>query len=103
MYSDEVKRYRQVKANLENTQKTIERYVRTITRASGLLEDWKHVIIENAGVKFPITGSGKSIDANEWPAGKELAQTLANWHQTSRALQDAYNLLSEEDKKRVEL
>jgi hypothetical protein len=73
---------------LQRREVEILRMVATIQHAAKCLERWQAVSVVSGGAGFPkeVTMVGRSIDASTWPSPRQLADTLAAWHEAAEAL-----------------
>lgn len=96
-------RYLAVLRELQQREGEVLRMLSTIQRAVKCLERWQAVYIVNAGAGFPkeVTMVGRSIDATTWPTGRQLADTLAAWHETAETARTAWARLPRETRSSV--
>jgi hypothetical protein len=53
--------------------------------------------VSDVGVGFPI-GRDASINGRDWPGGKQLAETLAEWHKQYNDLRNKYQAVPGPDR-----
>lgn len=85
---------------LQEREREVLRVVATIQRAAKDLEHWQAVHVARSGAGFPkeVTMAGRTIDGSTWPTGRELADTLAAWHDTAESVRTAWARLSEDQR-----
>jgi hypothetical protein len=90
--------YRDALCELQHREGEVLRMVATIQQAAKCLEQWQAVHVIHAGAGFPkeVTMVGRSIDASTWPTGRQLAETLAAWHETAEIARTAWARLPAE-------
>ncbi len=83
---------------LQQREGEVLRMVAMIQQAAKCLEHWQAVHVIHAGAGFPkeVTMVGRSIDASTWPTARQLADTLAAWHETAEIARTAWARLSRE-------
>jgi hypothetical protein len=89
---DEGSRYLDALRELQQRESEIVRMVATIQQAAECLEHWQAVDVVHGGAGFPkeVTMVGRSIDASTWPTARQLADTLAAWHETAEVARTAW-------------
>jgi hypothetical protein len=83
---------------LHRREGDVLRMVATIQQAAKCLEHWQAVNVVHGGAGFPkeVTMVGRSIDASTWPTGRQLADTLALWHDIAEVARTAWAHLPRE-------
>jgi hypothetical protein len=83
---------------LQEREREVLRIVATIQRAAKDLEHWQAVHVVRTGAGFPkeVTMAGRTIDGSTWPTGRQLADTLAAWHDTAENVRTAWARLPKE-------
>lgn len=91
-------RYLDALRELQQREGEVLRMVATIQQAAKCLEHWQAVDVIHGGAGFPkeVTMVGRSIDASTWPTGRQLADTLAAWHETAEIARTAWTRLPRE-------
>jgi len=91
-------RYRDALRELQHREGEVLRLVATIQQAAKCLERWQAVHVVHEGVGFPkeVTMVGRSIDASTWPTARQIAETLAAWHETAEVARTAWARLPRE-------
>jgi hypothetical protein len=91
-------RYLGALRDLQQREGEVLRMVATIQRAAKHLERWQvvHVIHEGAGFPKEVTMVGRSIDASTWPTARQLADTLAAWHEAAEIARTTWARLPRE-------
>jgi hypothetical protein len=89
---DESRPYLDALRELQQRESEIVRMVATIQQAAKCLEHWQAVDVVHGGAGFPkeVTMVGRSIDASTWPTARQLADTLAAWHETAEVARTAW-------------
>ena len=82
----------------QEREREVLRIVATIQRAAKDLEHWQAVHVVRTGAGFPkeVTMAGRTIDGSTWPTGRQLADTLAAWHDTAESVRTAWARLPKE-------
>jgi hypothetical protein len=88
---------------LQQRESEIVRMVATIQQAAKCLEHWQAVDVVHGGAGFPkeVTMVGRSIDASTWPTARQLADTLAAWHENAEVARTAWAHLPREARSRM--
>ena len=91
-------RYLDALRELQQREGEVLRMVATIQQAAKCLEHWQAVYVVHGGAGFPkeVTMVGRSIDASTWPTARQLADTLAAWHETAEIARTAWARLPRE-------
>ena len=84
---------------LQIAERQVGKIVKTIQSLADKLNKWKQLSVSNVGVAFPaeITygRSQVSVNGNDWPSAKYLAEILSNWHQAWHDSRNAYRRIPE--------
>jgi nucleotide-binding universal stress UspA family protein len=85
--------YGDVLRHVGECERAVLRVVTTIQQAAKSLERWQAVSVTHAGAGFPkeVTMMGRVIEGASWPTGRELAETLAAWHEAAEAARVAWS------------
>ena len=91
-------RYLSALSEFGERERGVVRIVMTIQQAAKHLEHWQAVHVVHAGAGFPkeVTMVGRAIDASAWPTGRQIAETLAAWHEAAERARMAWARLPEE-------
>jgi hypothetical protein len=83
---------------LQRREGEVLRMVATIQQAAKCLEHWQAVDVVHGGAGFPkeVTMVGRSIDASTWPTGRQLADSLSQWHEAAEVARTAWARLPRE-------
>jgi hypothetical protein len=100
---DEGSLYLDALRELQRLEGEVLRLIATIQKAAKNLDHWQAVHVTNAGVGFPmeVTMVGRSIDAATWPTGRQLADTVAAWHEAAEVVRTKWGRLSRETRSRM--
>lgn len=105
MAQDPVRDYKIAKEQLDEAYTKMARLRRIITEASQNLQHPYEFMVSGTDVKFPSDVGlvrTPTLDATDWPSGKQIAQSLVNLHQTYRLAQNAWLNLSQAERAQVE-
>jgi hypothetical protein len=88
---------------LQRREGEVLRMVATIQQAAKCLEHWQAVDVVHGGAGFPkeVTMVGRSIDASTWPTGRQLADSLSQWHEAAEVARTAWAHLPRETRSRM--
>jgi hypothetical protein len=86
------KAYQEALRSVQQCEREVVRIVTVVQEAAKCLERWQAVHVARAGAGFPkeVTMAGRVIDASSWPTGRQLAETLAEWHSSAEAARVAW-------------
>jgi len=93
MSEDPIQPYLEALRNLEVITRQVEHVVGEIIKGAEALRDWKHVTVANGKTSFPAEALRNSINPDNWPTIQQLAETLSEWHQSRRAVENAWNAI----------
>ena len=93
MSEDPIQTYLEVLRNLEVVTRQVEHVVGEVIKVAGALRDWKHVTVANGKTSFPAEALKNSINPDNWPTIQQLAESLSGWHQSRRAVENAWNAI----------
>jgi diacylglycerol kinase family enzyme len=102
MAEDPIRKYSESNDELEKARTKVQKVQAIIVEVGQALNYPYQFVISNVGVGFPaeVTHSSmaKSLNANEWPTAKQIAEVIADLHQRRQHLESAWHSLSDADK-----
>ncbi|MBA3530578.1 MAG: hypothetical protein H0T73_01465 [Ardenticatenales bacterium] len=102
MTEDPISNYQRAIAALQAASARAEQYGALVTQTATSLREWKKVVMTNVEGEFPadlVAGRNtKSINGVDWPTAQQLADTLLNYHNAKKAVDTAWQAISEEQR-----
>jgi hypothetical protein len=95
---DAIEKYQQAVNELKAAVAGAERIVKVVLEGAASLRDWKHALVANATGAFPPElGAARNapLNANEWPSGQQLADSLIRYHDARSELRKAYEAVED--------
>ena len=95
---DAIERYQQAVNELKAASSGAERIVKIVLEGAGSLRDWKHALVANSTGGFPPElGSSRNapLNANEWPSGQQIADSLIRYHDARSEVRKAYEAVKD--------
>ncbi len=98
--------YRKSLDHVQNAERQVGKPIESIQPIGDRLNSWKQYSVSNVGVLFPsevtYDRSRGSLNGNDWPSAKQMAETLSNWHTAWHAARNAYRRIPEDQRKVVQ-
>ena len=99
MADNAISEYQAKLKELREATEAVERTVRVIVAGSEHLKHWRQVVVSGAG-GFPpeLMGSSRTINADDWPTGKQIGDLLSRWHSLHFATEQAYRRIPDDQR-----
>lgn len=105
MSQDQFRSYLDAKASLDKTYEQVQQMRDLIAEVGQkLLYPYKFMVSNVGGVGFPIdvaTGGVPTLNADNWPSAKQIAENLAAMHTAYHQVQNAWMAIPEADRKNL--
>jgi hypothetical protein len=105
MAQDPVRDYKSAKEQFDEAYTKMARIRRIITETSQNLQHPYEFLVSGTDVRFPSDVGlvrTPTLDATDWPSGKQIAQSLVTLHQTYRLAKNAWVNLSDAERTQVD-
>jgi len=105
MSEDPVRKYLDAKAQLDAAFSKVRDLISTIAPVATALNNPYFFMVSNVDVGFPpevaMGGAKFTLNANDWPSAKQIAEKLASLHQARKHAISCWMSLSDPDKKNL--
>ena len=105
MAEDPIRRYSSAIEELGKATNEVKGIQKIICEVGNSLQQPYELMVSNVSVEFPpevaMAGSIATLNANDWPNAKQIAQVLSNLHKKRSEVVNIWHSLSEADKKLV--
>ena len=87
----------------EKSRAKVSEYGKTVANVAGYLNNFPYkMTVANAETSFVITADREfTLNADEWPSAKQLAQVLSDYIQKRDTVKTLYGSLSDEQKSQI--
>ena len=102
MEEDSIRKYLDTKAELDRTKQRVKDMAKLIVDVGNVLnrDPWS-LMVSNVDVRFPpevAMGGSRSLNANNWPTAKQIAELLSAMHKVRNDVVNAWASLSKSDR-----
>ena len=104
MSQDQIRVYLDAKASLDEARKKIYEMRDLIAEVGQKLLSPYNFMVSNVSVGFPpevAMGGVPTLNADNWPSAKQIAETLASLHTAYHQVQNAWMAIPEPDRKNL--
>ncbi len=105
MSEDPIRKYLDAKNELDKALSTVEGLKSIIGEVAKALNKPYSFMVSNVNVGFPaevaMAGGIPTLNADEWPSAKQIAETLAALHKEHHQVRNLWFSLSETDRKNL--
>ena len=105
MSEDPIRKYLDAKKELDTALENVEKMQSLIASVANNLRKPYSFMVSNVDVGFPpevaLVRGTPSLNANDWPSAKQIAETLASLHQKHRQVINLWIALPKADQKNL--
>jgi len=104
MSEDPIRKYLDAKSELDATYSKVQKLQTIITDVASALNKPYSFMVSNVGVGFPpevAMARVPSLNADDWPSAKQLAETLASLHNAYKQVENSWMAIPQVDRKNL--